>query len=117
MLRSFNTVPETHIPFYAGLLVAVFTFCEFLSGMVWARISDVVGRKMTLLIGITCGIGTTAAFGFSRSLVAVVSARALGGLLNPNVGVVQTCVGEIAGGRKRQGEYMPYRYLPILWLD
>ena len=117
MLQSFNAVPETRIPFYAGLLVAVFTFCEFLSGMLWAKVSDVIGRKMTLLIGIVCGMGTTVAFGLAKSLAAVVVARALGGLLNPNVGVVQTCVGEIAGGKKRQGEWFIYLLILCIWLD
>lgn len=83
MIQSFGEVPDERIPFYAGLLVAVFTFCEFLSGMIWARISDVIGRKKTSLIGITCAIITTISFGVSKSMVAAIVTRALGGLFNP----------------------------------
>jgi MFS family permease len=50
MIQSFQ-VPEHDIAFYSGALIAVFTFGEFLSGVVWARISDRIGRKPTVLIG------------------------------------------------------------------
>lgn len=96
MIRSFNEVDESMIPFYAGLLIAIFTFCEFLSGMIWARASDRIGRKTVLLLGSICSVATTLIFGTARSIVQAAIARALGGLLNPNVGLVQTCVVELA---------------------
>ncbi|KAK3376112.1 major facilitator superfamily domain-containing protein [Lasiosphaeria ovina] len=100
MIRSFGQVPEADVAFWAGALVAVFTFSEFLSGMVWARVGDAIGRKPTLLIGVVAGISTSVWFGLSRSVAAAVAARAFGGLFNPNVGMVQTCTGELA--RKEQ---------------
>ncbi|KAI8949374.1 major facilitator superfamily domain-containing protein [Xylaria longipes] len=102
MIQSFNEVDESMIPFYAGLLVAVFTFCEFLSGMVWARVSDDIGRKTTLLFGSICGIATTLVFGTSRSMLQAAIARTLGGFLNPNVGLVQTCVVEFANTKEQR---------------
>lgn len=56
MGKSFDQVKDADIPFYAGLLISMFTFCEFLSGMAWAKVSDWIGRKPTLLIGTFCGI-------------------------------------------------------------
>ncbi|KAI1110446.1 major facilitator superfamily domain-containing protein [Nemania sp. NC0429] len=102
MIESFDEVDESMIPFYAGLLVAVFTFCEFLSGMMWARASDRVGRKTILLIGSISSIATTLAFGTARSLVQAALARTLGGLLNPNVGLVQTCVVELDNTKEQR---------------
>ncbi|KAK4124761.1 MFS general substrate transporter [Parathielavia appendiculata] len=87
MIRSFE-VPEHDIAFYAGALVAVFTFGEFLTGVVWARVSDRIGRKPTALVGIFCGFVTAFTLGLSRSVAVVIASRAFGGLFNPNVGLV-----------------------------
>jgi len=104
MIQSFGEVPDKDIVFYAGLLVATFTFCEFLSAMVWARVSDHIGRKPTLIIGCLCGAAASLTLGFSRSISMAVASRAFGGLCNPNVSLVQTCTGEIA--RKDQQGYV-----------
>lgn len=103
MLQSFPGVEDVDIPFYAGLMIAVLTFGEFLTGMLWARLSDRIGRKITLLIGSVCGMVTSLALGLSRSLALAVASRAFGGLFNPNVGLVQTCVVELAERKGQRG--------------
>lgn len=100
MIQSFPGVAETDIPFYAGQLVAVFTFCEFLSGMLWAKLSDRIGRKSALLIGSVCGMVTSLTLGVSRSLGLAIASRAFGGFFNPNVGLVQTCALELVADEK-----------------
>ncbi|KAL2263942.1 hypothetical protein VTK26DRAFT_4129 [Humicola hyalothermophila] len=99
MVQSFE-VPKHDIPFYSGALIAVFTFGEFLTGVVWARVSDKIGRKPTMLIGIFCCLASALAFGLSRSVPVAIASRAFGGLCNPNAGLVQTCTGELT--RKEQ---------------
>lgn len=101
MIQSFE-VPEQDIAFYAGALVGVFTFGEFLTGIIWARISDRIGRKPTLMIGTCCGLIAALSLGMARSVGVAVASRAFGGLFNPNVGLVQTCTGELAR-REQQG--------------
>jgi len=105
MIRSFNEVPLSNITFYAGLLIAVFTFAEFLSNMVWSRVSDRMGRKKTLLVGSACGLITALWFGFSRSIASAVASRAFGGLSNPNVGLVQTCAVELTTKDEQRGVF------------
>ncbi|KAL2022193.1 hypothetical protein VTK56DRAFT_6022 [Thermocarpiscus australiensis] len=95
MVQSFK-VSEDDIAFYSGSLIAVFTFGEFLTGLFWARVSDKIGRKPTLLLGIFCGLVTALALGLSRSVAVAVASRAFGGLFNPNVSLVPTCTGELA---------------------
>lgn len=102
MVQSFG-VGEKDVSFYAGLFVAVFTFSEFLSGIAWARISDKIGRKSTLLVGTACSTLAALAFGLSSSMPMAATARALGGLLNANVGIVQTCAVELASRKEQQG--------------
>ena len=104
MIKAFNDIPEAQIAYYASMLIAIFTFCEFLSGTIWARVSDCIGRKKTLLLGCVCGLVAALSFGLSKSIAAAVASRAFGGLFNPNVGVVQTCGVELAGGKERQGK-------------
>lgn len=104
MLATFKEVEERRIPFYAGLLIAVFTFCEFLSGMMWARLADVIGRRWSLLLGCVGCIFTALMFGFATSLWVALLSRAIGGLSNPNTGVVNTCVGEIVTKKENQAK-------------
>lgn len=61
----------------------------------WARISDRIGRKPTLLIGSAGAMISTLLFGFSNSLPMAIAARTCAGLLNPNLGVLRTFVGEL----------------------
>jgi MFS family permease len=107
MVRSFKGVKEADISFYAGLLIALFTFSEFLSGMAWAWISDRIGRRKTLLIGQAFAILTALTFGLSHSVLQAALARSLGGLSNPNVAIVQTCVLETARNKGQQGLVSP----------
>jgi MFS family permease len=99
MVRSFQSVDGNYTALYASMLVSIFTFCEFLSNMPWAWVADRMGRKYTLLIGIIGGIVSTTMSPLSRKTVS----RAIGGLMNPNVGVVQTCIGELAK-KEQQGQ-------------
>jgi MFS family permease len=107
MIQSFE-VPEHDIAFYAGALVGVFTFGEFLTGIVWAHVSDRIGRKPTLMIGTLSGLIAALSLGLSRSVAVAIASRAFGGLFNPNVGLVQTCTGEPAS-KEQQGKTLGAR--------
>lgn len=115
MIQSFGQVDESQIPFWAGVLITVFTFCEFLTGTIWARISDKIGRRKTLLIGSSCGAFAAIWFGLSPSLWVAVAARAFGGLGNPNVGLVQTCVVEMVQEKQRRSKYPSDDHKSSVW--
>ena len=83
MISSFHiTNDEKQISLYAGMVTSAFAFAEFSTGVLWGRLSDKVGRKPILLMGLA-GTGISMiAFGFSPNLTTALIARALGGLLN-----------------------------------
>jgi MFS family permease len=83
------------IPFYAknagadafvlGLLLAVFSFLQFFCGPFWGTISDHIGRKPVVVIGL---LGFTIAFimlGLSDNLLWVFMAEIIGGALSAGI--------------------------------
>ncbi|OQO06440.1 hypothetical protein B0A48_08223 [Cryoendolithus antarcticus] len=114
MIESFHTTSDDRrITFYAGMVTSAFAFAEFLSCMVWGRVSDRYGRKPILLTGLA-GTGISMIlFGFAPNLTTALIARAMGGLLNGNIGVLQSTVAEVITVEAHQ----PYAYsvMPIVW--
>ena len=65
-----------------GLLTAVYPFLQLLVAPVWGRLSDTVGRRRILLIGVAGAAGSYVLFALATSLVMLYVARAVGGLLS-----------------------------------
>ncbi|KAL2175663.1 major facilitator superfamily domain-containing protein [Thermothelomyces heterothallicus CBS 202.75] len=114
MVKDFRlTEDESQISFYAGMVTSAFTFAEFSTSVFWGRLSDKVGRKPVLLMGMA-GTGLSVLiFGFAPSLPVALFARALGGFLNGNIGVLQTTVGELVTVKEHQPR--AYAVMPLVW--
>ncbi|KAK4941619.1 hypothetical protein LTR10_018496 [Elasticomyces elasticus] len=114
MVESFNiTQDETQISIYAGMLITAFAFAEFSTGILWGSISDRIGRKPVLIMGLFGTALSMMFFGFARSLPAAILARVLGGLLNGNSGVLQTTVAELVTKKEHQAK--AYAVMPFIW--
>ena len=114
MIETFDiTRDSTQISIYAGMLITSFAFAEFSTGVIWGRISDRIGRKPVLIMGLVGTALSMVSFGFASSLPAAVLARALGGLLNGNVGVLQTTVAELVTVKEHQPR--AYSIMPFVW--
>ena len=106
---------EASIARYAGYISGSFAACQALTGVVWGRASDKYGRKPLLIMGLMGSslsmlwFGLAPWGGFWMALVA----RSLGGLLNGNVGVLRTALGEIASERRHQA--LAFSTMPLLW--
>ena len=83
------------LPFYAqslgatathlGLLFATYSLMQFLFSPLWGRLSDRVGRKPVLLVGLVGMAVSFVFFGLARALWMLFAARILGGLLSSAV--------------------------------
>ncbi|KZL86598.1 major facilitator superfamily transporter [Colletotrichum incanum] len=114
MVEDFHiTEDESKISVYAGMVTSAFTLAEFSTGVMWGRLSDKVGRKPVLLMGLFGTAISSLVFGFAPNLPVALFARALGGLLNGNIGVLQTTVAELVTVKEHQPR--AYTIMPLVW--
>lgn len=84
-----------------GVLFALFSFCQLISGPIWGNMSDRIGRKGVLIIS---QIGATigwAMLGWAPSLLWVFIARVIEGCSGGNIGVTQAYVADLVEPKQR----------------
>jgi MFS transporter, DHA1 family, tetracycline resistance protein len=84
-----------------GLLVAAFSFAQFLAAPLWGKLSDRVGRKPVLFVSI---MGTALGFvlmGLAGSLLMLFVARIIDGAAGGNIGTAQAYVADISTKAER----------------
>jgi MFS family permease len=95
LIKKFHIGGEQDASFYSGLLISSFSLAEAAMGMYWGALSDRVGRKPVLMIGCMGTMFSMVMVGFASNIWIALLGRAIGGLLNGNIGVIQTMVGEL----------------------
>ncbi|KAF3068663.1 putative membrane protein [Trichoderma lentiforme] len=114
MIEDFKITDDpTQISVYAGMVTSAFTLAEFATGVMWGKLSDKIGRKPVLLSGLIGTAISVLIFGFAPSLPVALFARAMGGLLNGNIGVLQTTVAELVTVKEHQPR--AYTIMPMVW--
>lgn len=98
---------------YAGYISGTFALCQSLTGVHWGRLSDRYGRKPVLIFGLMGSMVSLLLFGTSQTFWAALVFRSMAGLLNGNVGVVRTVIGEIATERRHQP--VAFSVMPLMW--
>lgn len=104
LVRSYNLGSEDSIAFYCGVLIAAFSLAEACTGVFWGSLSDRIGRKPVLLIGTGGTLLSLLIVGFADTFWTALSGRIVGGLLNGNIGVIQSMVGELTTNPKHERE-------------
>ncbi|EST09569.1 Major facilitator superfamily [Kalmanozyma brasiliensis GHG001] len=90
-----SSVPSSRLGYYAGLVESAFAFVQFLTIFFWARLSDRIGRKPVLLIGLFGSFLSVNAFGFARTFPQMVLARSIAGLMNGNIAILKSVLAEV----------------------
>lgn len=89
-------------PFQLGVMTASFSVVQFIFAPMWGRLSDRIGKKPVLLVGIV-GIAISFFFmGVSRSFLDLLLSRVLGGLLAAaTLPAAQALAAELSGDDDR----------------
>ncbi|QLG71338.1 hypothetical protein HG535_0B03780 [Zygotorulaspora mrakii] len=114
MVKDFHIAPDdAQVSKYSGYLSSSFALCQVLSAYYWGSFSERHGRKLALILGLMGSIVSLLILGFSRNFYQAMLARILMGLLNGNVGVIRTMIGEIATERRHQA--LAFSTMPLLF--
>ncbi|RSL95634.1 hypothetical protein CDV31_013803 [Fusarium ambrosium] len=106
-------ISDKDASFYAGLLVSAYAVAEALTSMGWGLLSDHIGRKPVVLLGLV-GVGISSLiFGLAKQYWVALLARFIGGALNGNVSVMQTMVAEMV--KLPEHEPKAYAVQPFVW--
>ena len=95
MVRGFLGDESKNAALYTGILISSFSLAEAITGMFWGSLSDKIGRKPVLLLGCFGTMVSLLMTGVAKTFWFALLARLLGGILNGNIGVIQTMVGEL----------------------
>lgn len=101
MVKDFG-FNENDIGYYCGFIASSFSLAQLMTAMWWGLLSDKIGRRPVLLIGLVGNSISTCCFGLSDSLLWAILARSACGLLNGNISVAKSVLGEITD-RTNQG--------------
>ncbi|KAG2103145.1 MFS general substrate transporter [Suillus discolor] len=103
---------DAAVGYYAGIIESLFFVAQTLTVLRWSRLSDRIGRKPVLLVGLSGTCMSMLCFGLSTTFWGLVVSRCMCGVLNGNVSVLKTMLGELTDSTNMaQG----FALLPIMW--
>lgn len=82
-------------------LVAIYSLMQFVFAPWWGQLSDRVGRRPVLLLGLFGSAFSYLLFGLAGSLAVLFIARALAGFMGANIGVAQAYVADVTAPEDR----------------
>ncbi|KAF9231938.1 major facilitator superfamily domain-containing protein [Melanogaster broomeanus] len=113
LLLIILNLPDSDLAgYYAGMIESLFFATQAMTILQWSRLSDRIGRKPVLLLGIFGLSLSMLCFGLSRSFTGLVLSRCITGALNGNIGVMKSMLGELTDSTNMaQG----FALIPIAW--
>ncbi|KAJ2553654.1 hypothetical protein EV175_002868 [Coemansia sp. RSA 1933] len=113
MVGGFDIVHDPRdIAFYAGVLLASFSVLKILTVMHWGILSDRIGRRPVVLIGLLGDLLTSALFGVSKSFGWAMVARCMNGFFTSSSVVIRPILVEISDETNRA---RMMSYSPMVW--
>ena len=112
MIESFG-IEKNEVAKWAGITAASFSVAQAVTGIPWGSAADVLGRKPTLLLGLSMCMTATLLFGFARTLTWAIAARVLAGASSGTIGITRTAVAEMVPWKELQPR--AFSFMPIVW--
>ncbi|KAJ8692199.1 hypothetical protein PTI98_009534 [Pleurotus ostreatus] len=103
---------ETKTGYYAGAIESVFFVAECLTVVYWGRLSDRIGRKPVMLIGLVGLAISMITFGLSKSYWVLFLSRFIQGMSNGNMGMAKNIIAEITDESNIADAFA---CLPLIW--
>ncbi len=86
-----------------GFLLASYAAMQLLFAPVWGRISDRIGRRPVIIIGLAASTVAFTIFGSATKLWLLFASRMLAGIANANISTAQAYVADISSPSERAG--------------
>ncbi|KAG2151376.1 major facilitator superfamily domain-containing protein [Suillus clintonianus] len=103
---------DAAVGYYAGIIESLFFLAQALTVLRWSRLSDRIGRKPVLVIGLSGACISMLCFGLSTTFWSLVISRCMSGFLNGNMGVMKTMMGELTDSTNMA---QAFALFPIVW--
>ena len=84
------------IGLWVGLLMTSYSVAQFLFSPFWGSLSDRIGRRPVLMVGLMGNTVFFTAFGFSNTLMFALATRFLAGVFNGNIAVARAYIGDVS---------------------
>jgi DHA1 family tetracycline resistance protein-like MFS transporter len=84
-----------------GWLVGIFSLAQFFFSPVWGKISDRIGRKPVLLIGLVGTVIGYVLMGLAQTIAALFVARLIAGISGANISAAQAYLADISAPEQR----------------
>ncbi len=84
-----------------GILLASYSVMQFLFAPMWGRISDRIGRRPVIIIGLAASAVAFTIFGLANQLWVLFASRMLAGFANANISTAQAYVADITLPKER----------------
>ncbi|CAM9645936.1 unnamed protein product [Ectocarpus fasciculatus] len=97
MVKQLLSLDTNEVGFYAGYVASAFTFGRFLSGYFWGFVTDRLGRKPVIIIGLLSMTTFSVLFGTSRTYTMAIASRFILGLTNGIMPALRTTLSEVCG--------------------
>ncbi|KAG1906449.1 MFS general substrate transporter [Suillus fuscotomentosus] len=103
---------DAAVGYYAGIIESLFFVTQALTVLRWSRLSDRIGRKPVLVVGLLGACISMLCFGLSTTFWSLVISRCVCGVLNGNIGVMKTMLGELTDSTNMA---QAFSLIPIVW--
>ncbi|DAC51507.1 MAG TPA: MFS transporter, partial [Candidatus Poseidoniales archaeon] len=86
----------SEIGLWVGLLMTSYSAAQFLFSPIWGSLSDRIGRRPVLMIGLVGNTVFFTVFGLANTLLMALAARFMAGVFNGNIAVARAYIGDVS---------------------